>query len=193
MNKEYTVARKTRETDITLTLALDGVGSFAGSTGIGFLDHMLSAFAVHGGFALSLAMTGDLEVDCHHSVEDCAIVLGQAFARAVAERGAITRYGSFYIPMDEALAFCSVDVSGRPYLVFDASFHNQSVGNLDCCMVGEFFRAFAYNAGLTLHIRSLYGENDHHIIEAIYKAAAHALAAALVPRSGDVLSTKGCL
>lgn len=193
MNESCTITRTTRETDIALTLTLDGEGRFEGSSGIGFFDHMLRAFAVHGGFDIALTMTGDLEVDCHHSVEDCGIALGQAFAGSVRDRGAVARYGSFYIPMDEALAFCSLDISGRPYLVFDASFHNPAVGALDCCMVGEFFRAFAGNAGITLHLRSLYGDNDHHIIEAIFKASAHALAQALVPRDGGVLSSKGCL
>lgn len=192
MKRECTVRRDTKETQIALTVNLDGTGAFAGTSGIGFFDHMLAAFAVHGGFDLSLEMCGDLEVDCHHSVEDLGIVLGQAFAR-LCDKSAIARYGSFYIPMDEALGFCAVDISGRPYLVFDASFTNPAVGSFDCCMTGEFFRAFAMNAGITLHLKSLYGENDHHQIEALFKAAAHALKIAVTPREGNILSSKGVL
>lgn len=187
------VERATKETQIKLALNLDGSGDCSGSSGVGFFDHMLCAFAVHGGFDISLEMGGDLQVDCHHSIEDLGIVLGQAFQKALGDRCGIARYGSFYIPMDEALAFCSLDISGRPYLVFDADFTNQTVGALDCCMVKEFFRAFAFNSGITLHIRSLYGENDHHVIEAMFKAVAHALAQAVAPRAGGVLSSKGCL
>ncbi len=191
--RECTIKRATKETDITLTVNLDGKGCFSGSSGIGFFDHMLSAFAVHSGINLTLQMTGDLQVDCHHSVEDLGIVLGQAFSELLSDKSTIARYGSFYIPMDEALAFCSVDISGRPYLVFNSSFTNPSVGAFDCCMTGEFFRAFAMNAGMTLHIQVLYGENDHHKIEAIFKAAAHALKAAIAPNTGGILSSKGVL
>lgn len=192
MSRECTIRRDTKETQIALTLCLDGSGTFTGGSGIGFFDHMLSAFAVHGGFDLSLEMHGDLEVDCHHSVEDVGIVLGQAFAQ-LCDKNAIARYGSFYIPMDEALGFCAVDISGRPFLVFDSPFQGASVGAFDCCMTGEFFRALAMNAGMTLHLRTLYGENDHHKIEALFKAAAHALKAAVQPREGGVLSSKGVL
>ena len=153
---------------------------------------MLTAFAVHGGFDLTLTMQGDLEVDGHHSVEDVGIVLGQAFAKVLDKRQ-IQRFGSFYVPMDEALAFCALDVSGRPYLVFDAAFSNPSVGALDCCLVEEFFRAFAMHSGITLHIRLEYGSNDHHKIEAIFKAVAHALQQAAALREGNILSTKGVL
>ena len=144
--------RETKETQIKLALNVDGKGSFTGTSGIGFFDHMLTAFAVHGGFDIALDMNGDLEVDGHHSVEDLGIVLGQAFAQAV-DKTKIVRFGNFYVPMDEALAFCALDISGRAYLHFDASFTNQSVGALDCCLVEEFFRAFAMNSGITLHIR----------------------------------------
>lgn len=192
MKRECTVRRDTKETQIALTVNLDGTGAFTGTSGIGFFDHMLAAFAVHGGFDLSLEMCGDLEVDCHHSVEDLGIVLGQAFAR-LCDKSAIARYGSFYIPMDEALGFCVVDISGRPFLVFDAAFNNPAVGGFDCCMTGEFFRAFAMNAGITLHLKALYGDNDHHKIEAIFKAAAHALKIAVTPREGNILSSKGVL
>ena len=184
--------RETKETQIKLALNVDGKGSFTGTSGIGFFDHMLTAFAVHGGFDIALDMKGDLEVDGHHSVEDLGIVLGQAFAQAV-DKTKIVRFGNFYVPMDEALAFCALDISGRAYLHFDASFTNQSVGALDCCLVEEFFRAFAMNSGITLHIRLAYGNNDHHKIEAIFKAVAHALQQAVALREGGVLSSKGVL
>ena len=184
--------RETKETQIKLALNVDGTGSFTGTSGIGFFDHMLTAFAVHGGFDIALDMNGDLEVDGHHSVEDLGIVLGQAFAQAV-DKTKIVRFGNFYVPMDEALAFCALDISGRAYLHFDASFTNQSVGALDCCLVEEFFRAFAMNSGITLHIRLEYGNNDHHKIEAIFKAVAHALQQAVALREGGVLSSKGVL
>lgn len=186
------IKRETKETQIQLQLNLDGSGVFQGSSGIGFFDHMLTAFAVHGGFDLTLTMQGDLNVDGHHSVEDVGIVLGQAFAQVLDKRQ-IQRFGSFYVPMDEALAFCALDVSGRPYLVFDAAFSNSSVGALDCCLVEEFFRAFAMHSGITLHIRLEYGSNDHHKIEAIFKAVAHALQQAAALREGNILSTKGVL
>lgn len=186
------IKRNTKETQIQLKLNLDGTGIFTGSSGIGFFDHMLTAFAVHGGFDLSLEMQGDLEVDGHHSVEDAGIVLGQAFAQVV-DKKQIARFGSFYVPMDESLAFCALDISGRPYLAFDAAFTNPNVGALDCCLVEEFFRAFAMNSGITLHIRLEYGSNDHHKIEAIFKAVAHALQQAVQLREGGVLSSKGVL
>ncbi|WP_302777833.1 imidazoleglycerol-phosphate dehydratase HisB [Anaerotruncus colihominis] len=188
-----TIRRTTKETDIELSLDLDGTGRFSGSSGIGFFDHMLEAFAVHSGFDLTLNMTGDLQVDCHHSIEDAGIVLGQAFSKVLGDKSSIARYGSFFIPMDETLAFCAVDISGRPFLVFDCAFTNQSVGAFDCCMTGEFFRALAFGAGMTLHLRVLYGENDHHRIEALFKAAAHAFKAAVTPTDGGVLSSKGVL
>lgn len=184
--------RETKETQIKLALNIDGKGSFTGTSGIGFFDHMLTAFAVHGGFDIALDMKGDLEVDGHHSVEDLGIVLGQAFAQAL-DKTKIVRFGSFYVPMDESLAFCALDISGRAFLHFDAAFTNQSVGALDCCLVEEFFRAFAMNSGITLHIRLEYGSNDHHKIEAIFKAVAHALQQAAALREGGVLSSKGVL
>lgn len=187
------IARETKETSIRLRWNLDGSGRYMGTCGVGFFDHMMQAFCVHGGFDMDLDMKGDLEVDCHHSIEDLGIVMGQAFSKALGDKGSIRRYGSFYIPMDEALGFCSLDISGRPYLVFDAEFTNQSVGTLDCCMVKEFFRAFAFNGGITLHLRCPYGENDHHKIEALFKAAAHALREALEPNGGKILSSKGML
>jgi len=184
--------RKTKETEISLSLCLDG-GDVSISTGIGFFDHMLTAFAVHGGFGLSVEAQGDLLVDCHHTVEDVGIVLGKAFSEALGDKSGIARYGSFYIPMDESLAFASVDVSGRPFLVFQASFPQERVGDFDTCMTEEFFRAFAVNAGITLHARVEYGANSHHEIEALFKAVAHAMQLAVAQTQGGVLSTKGVL
>ena len=187
------IKRTTKETDIHLKLNLDGQGFYTGTCGVGFFDHMMQAFCVHSGFDVELQMKGDLEVDCHHSIEDLGIVLGQAFAQAVGDKSTICRYGSFYIPMDEALGFCSLDISGRPFLVFDAAFTNQSVGTLDCCMVKEFFRAFAFNGGITLHVKCLYGENDHHKIEAVFKSFARALKEGSEIISKEVSSSKGVL
>ena len=187
------IERTTRETQISITLSLDE--QFADiDTGIGFFDHMLTAFAVHGGFGLSVKVKGDLHVDCHHTIEDTGIVLGKAFDKALGDKGGIARFGSFYVPMDEALGFCSLDISGRPFLVFDAVFPEERIGNYDSCMTKEFMRAFAFNAGITLHLRALYGENSHHIAEALYKALGHALSQAVKPLDDSrVLSTKGVL
>ena len=188
------ITRKTKETDIELKLDLDGSGKVSIDTGIGFFNHMLTAFAVHSGIDLSVTCRGDLEVDGHHSVEDIGIVLGKAVSEALGDKAGIMRYGFFYIPMDEALAFCSMDISGRPFLVFNAEFHDDRIGEFDTCLCEEFFRAFAFNSGITLHIREEYGKNDHHICEAIFKAAAHAFKAAITQNSnGSVLSTKGVL
>lgn len=187
------ITRKTKETDITLKLCLDG-GEVKIDTGIGFFDHMLNSFATHGGFGLEISAKGDLEVDGHHTVEDVGIVLGKAFNEALSDKGSIERFGSFYVPMDEALAFASVDVSGRPFLVFDAEFPQAVCGDYDCSLTVEFMRALAYNAQITLHIKSVYGDNSHHITEAVFKAAAHALKAAVAQNnSGKPLSTKGVL
>ena len=187
------VERKTKETEIFVAVDLDG-GNMSIDTGIGFFDHMLTALAMHSGIALTVRAKGDLEVDCHHTVEDVGIVLGQALSKALGDKSGIKRYGSFFIPMDEALAFASVDISGRPFLVFDAEMPQAVVGGFDCCMTEEFFRAFAFNAGITLHIKCEYGSNSHHIIEAIFKAVAHSLACAVEKTdSGKTLSTKGVL
>ena len=187
------ITRKTKETDITLKLCLDG-GEVKIDTGIGFFDHMLNSFATHGGFGLEISAKGDLEVDGHHTVEDVGIVLGKAFNEALGDKGSIERFGSFYVPMDEALAFASVDVSGRPFLVFDAEFPQAVCGDYDCSLTVEFMRALAYNAQISLHIKSVYGDNSHHITEAVFKAAAHALKAAVAQNnSGKPLSTKGVL
>ncbi|MCH3986839.1 MAG: imidazoleglycerol-phosphate dehydratase HisB [Lachnospiraceae bacterium] len=189
------VARKTAETDITCTLNLDGEGKSDVSTGVGFLDHMLRSFAKHGFFDLTLSCTGDLDVDCHHTIEDVGIVLGTAIAEAVGDKKGIRRFGESILPMDEALILCAVDLSGRPVLGFDASFHTERVGTYDTQMVHEFFYAVSYSAGMNLHLKELAGENDHHIIEGMYKAFARALDMAVSkdPRIKDVLSTKGSL
>lgn len=186
------ISRKTKETDIKIELFLDG-GECEINTGIGFFDHMLTAFAVHGGFGLKADVKGDLNVDCHHTIEDTGIVLGKAFAQALGDKSGIERYGSFTVPMDESLAFVSLDVSGRPFLVFNAEFPEERVGEFDSCMCEEFMRAFAYNAGITLHVNMIYGGNTHHQIEAIFKALAHALAVAVRETGKGVLSTKGSL
>lgn len=187
------LSRKTRETDILLSLNLDG-GEVEIDTGIGFFDHMLTAFAVHGGFGLYVKVKGDLYVDDHHTIEDTGIVLGLAFKEALGDKSSIERYASFYIPMDEALAFVSLDISGRPFLVFDADFPQEKCGDYTSAMTVEFMRAFAYNAGITMHVKSVYGYNSHHIIEAIYKAVAHSLKQAVkVTDTGKPLSTKGVL
>ena len=187
------VARKTKETDITLSLAFDEVNPIVQiNTGIGFFDHMLTALAVHAGLSLSLSCKGDLHVDCHHTIEDTGIVLGDALCRALGDKGGIARYGSFYIPMDEALGFASIDISGRPFLVFHAEFAADRIGGMDTQMVEEFFRAMAFHAGITLHLSVPYGTNDHHKAEALFKAFAHALKAAAARNAdGSVLSTKG--
>lgn len=193
MRKAF-VERKTKETEIVLSLQFDEeTPSVSIDTGIGFFDHMLNAFAVHAGISLSVSCKGDLQVDCHHTIEDVGIVLGQALCKALGDKGGIARYGSFCIPMDEALAFASIDISGRPYLVFRADFSADRVGEMDTQMVEEFFRAVAFHAGITLHLNVLYGVNDHHKIEAVYKAFAHALKLAAAKTGRGTLSTKGVL
>lgn len=186
------INRKTKETDITVKLDLDG-GNVDISTGIGFFDHMLTAFAVHGGMGLTVKAVGDLQVDGHHTVEDVGIVLGKAFKEAIGDMKGIARYGTAFIPMDEALGFASIDISGRPFLVFNAEFSDDRIGEFDTCLAEEFFRAFAFNAGVTLHLKCEYGKNDHHIAEALFKAAAHAVKAAKAVSGSEILSTKGVL
>ena len=187
--------RKTKETDISLHLNLDGTGSSSINTGIGFFDHMLDGFARHGLFDLKVNVAGDLAVDCHHTIEDTGIVLGNAIKEAVGDKKGIRRYGSCILPMDETLVLCAVDLSGRPYLVFDGDFTTDRVGYMDTEMVKEFFYAISYTAGMNLHIRVLSGGNNHHMIEAMFKAFAKALDQATVidPRITDILSTKGSL
>lgn len=187
--------RKTKETDISLSLKLDGTGAASVSTGIGFFDHMLEGFARHGLFDLKVNVDGDLAVDCHHTIEDTGIVLGNAIKKAVGDKKGIKRYGSCILPMDETLVLCAVDLSGRPYLVFDAEFTTDRVGYMDTEMVKEFFYAISYTAGMNLHIKVLSGGNNHHMIEAMFKAFAKALDEATIidPRITDILSTKGSL
>lgn len=187
------IERNTKETQISVELNLDG-GEVDISTGIGFFDHMLTAFGVHGGFGLKVRVNGDLEVDTHHTVEDTGIALGLAFKEALGDMSGIVRYGSFSIPMDEALANCVLDISNRAFLVFKASFEQELCGDYETCVTEEFFRAFAVNSAITLHISVPYGANAHHQIEAIFKAVAHALKQATRQNEdGSVLSTKGVL
>lgn len=187
------VERNTKETQIKIELNLDG-GEVKVDTGIGFFDHMLTAFGVHGGFGLNVKVTGDLDVDTHHTVEDTGIALGKAFNEALGDMSGINRYGTFYVPMDESLAQASLDISNRPFLVFNVDFAQEKCGDYETCVTEEFWRAFAVNSAITLHINVLYGVNAHHEIEAIFKAVAHALKIA-VQKNGDncVLSTKGVL
>ena len=187
-----TITRNTRETDITATLCLDGSGQADIRTGIGFFDHMLTALAVHASFDLTLRAEGDLAVDAHHTVEDTGIVLGDALKKALGSTP-VERYGSFYIPMDEALGFAALDISGRPFLHWDCELASPMIGSFDTQTAEEFFRAFAMHAGITLHLQVPYGKNDHHKLEALFKALGHALQAAVKPRDGAVLSTKGVL
>ncbi len=189
------LSRKTKETDIFVSLNLDGSGKSDVSTGIGFFDHMLEGFAKHGFFDLTCKVNGDLQVDGHHTVEDTGIVLGQVIAQAVGDKKGICRYGSFILPMDDALALCAVDLCGRPYLNFDCSFPVERVGSLDTELIREFFYAVSYSAGMNLHLKMLHGLNAHHMIEAMFKAFAKALdqAVGFDSRITDVLSTKGSL
>ena len=189
------ITRTTNETDITLELNIDGKGQSKIDTGIGFFDHMLKSFAKHGLFDLKVKVTGDLFVDCHHTIEDVGIVLGEAIKEALGDKRSIRRYGDIILPMDEALILCAIDLSGRPYLVFDSTFTSDMVGYFDTQMVKEFFYAVSYSAGMNLHIRKITGENDHHIIEGMFKAFAKALDEATMKdnRIKSVLSTKGSL
>jgi len=189
------VSRKTRETDITLTFSVDGTGTAKVDTGIGFFDHMLEGFAKHGFFDLTLSCEGDLEVDTHHTIEDCGIVLGQAIKEAIGEKKGIKRYGNFVLPMDESLVLCAVDLCGRPYLSWDANFTVPQIGDLETEMIKEFFYAVSYAAGMNLHIKVLTPGNNHHMAEAMFKAFAKAMdeATTVDPRITDILSTKGSL
>ena len=193
--RKASVDRQTKETAVQISLEIDGAGESQILTGIGFFDHMLTLFAKHGLFSLEVKATGDLEVDCHHTVEDVGIVLGQALAQAAGDKSGIRRYGQSYVPMDEALVLVVVDFSGRPYLAFEAELGQGRVGDFDMEMVEEFLRALSVNAGLTLHVRMLAGKNRHHIIEAIFKALGRALSASLEKdaRVQGVPSSKGSL
>lgn len=193
--RSATIQRKTRETDIRLSLVLDGSGATRITTGVGFMDHMLTLFAVHGFFDLTIDADGDTEVDDHHTVEDIGICLGQAFTQALGEKGGICRYGHAYVPMDETLARVCVDFSNRPFLHYQVTLPDQKIGHFDVPLAKEFLRALALHAGLTLHVDLLHGENSHHIIEAIFKAMGRALAQAVTidKKITGQLSSKGML
>lgn len=194
-NRRATVERKTQETDIKVDINIDGSGTSKVQTGIGFFDHMLTGFAKHGFFDIDVTCNGDVEVDGHHSVEDTAIVLGQAISKALGDKKGIKRYGSMILPMDDALVLCAIDLCGRPYFSMEAEFSSPMVGEFDTQLVREFFYTISYSAAMNLHIKVLSGLNDHHKIEAIFKAFAKALdeATSYDPRITDVLSTKGAL
>ncbi len=195
MNRISEIRRTTKETDVSVFLNLDGSGKAEISTGVGFFDHMLNGFARHGLFDLTCRVKGDLEVDCHHTIEDTGITLGQAIQKAVGDKKGIVRYGSCILPMDESLVLCSLDLSGRPCYVSDVVFPTEKVGAMDTQMVKEFFYAISYSAGMNLHFKMLESGNSHHMTEGMFKAFAKALdmAVATDPRIVDVLSTKGSL
>ena len=196
MTRQATIDRSTKETKITATIDLDGTGDYDITTGVGFLDHMLEQLARHSLIDITLKAKGDLHIDFHHTTEDTGIVLGQAVAKALGDKQGITRYASVFLPMDETLTRVAVDVSGRPYLIWKVAFAQPKIGEMDTELFREFFQAFAQNAGITLHIETLYGENCHHIAETCFKGLARALreAVAIDPRQGGrVPSTKGAL
>ena len=196
MKRQATVDRSTKETKIKATVDLDGTGAYDIATGVGFLDHMLEQLARHSLIDISLKAKGDLHIDFHHTTEDCGIVLGQAMAKALGDKQGITRYADVHLPMDETMTRVAVDVSGRPYLIWDVTFSRAKLGDMDTELFREFFQAFAQNAGITLHMANLYGENNHHIAETCFKGLARALRAAIAidPRqAGRVPSTKGSL
>ena len=189
------LSRKTYETDVNVKINLDGSGKYNINTGIGFFNHMLCMVAKHGMTDLDIVAKGDLDVDFHHTIEDIGIVMGKCIKNAIGDKKNIKRYGTFFIPMDESLSMVSIDLSGRPYLVFDAEFKNEKVGQMDTELVEEFFRAVAFNAEMTLHIKVLYGKNVHHMIEGIFKAFGHALKEAVSIDSSinGIMSTKGVI
>ena len=194
--RQASVARKTKETEISVTVNLDGTGTYSVSTGIGFLDHMMEQLSRHSMIDLGVKADGDLHIDYHHTTEDTGIVIGEAVKQALGDRAGITRYGSALVPLDEALTRVAVDCSNRPYLVWKVDFSRPKLGEMDTELFREWFQAFAQAAGLTLHVDNLYGENNHHIVESSYKALARALRQAVTidPRAeGDVPSTKGTL
>lgn len=195
MSRQATIERKTTETEISVRLNIDGTGESRVETGVGFFDHMLTLFARHGLFDLEVKARGDLEVDGHHTVEDVGICLGEAFSQALGDKRGITRYGFFILPMDEALATISVDISGRPYLAYNVDLSAQAIGGFDADLTHEFFQAFVSNAGVTLHVRLQAGTNPHHIVEAIFKGFGRTLDAATTvdPRITGVPSTKGMI
>ena len=195
MNRTASCTRTTKETDIDLTLNLDGTGKTQIDTGVGFFDHMLDGFARHGLFDLTVKVKGDLDVDCHHTIEDTGIVLGQAILEAIGDKAGIRRYGHFMLPMDETLALCAVDLSGRPYLRFQSEFTAERIGDMDTEMIKEFFYAVSYSAMMNIHLRILDGENSHHMAEALFKSFGKALDMATLPepRIQEAWTTKGSL
>lgn len=195
MKRTALITRNTKETKISMELCLDGSGDYEIRTGVGFFDHMLEGFARHGFFDLKAQVEGDLHVDCHHTIEDTGIVLGNAIREAVGDKKGIRRYGSAMIPMDEVLVLCAVDLCGRPYLSFDGAFTAERCGSMDTEMVREFFYAVSYSAAMNLHLKVLTSGNNHHMMEAMFKAFAKALdeAVGMDSRITDVLSTKGSL
>lgn len=196
MKRQATISRNTKETEITATVDLDGTGVYDIKTGVGFLDHMLEQLARHGLIDITLRVKGDLHIDFHHTTEDSGIALGQAVAKALGDKAGIVRYADVHLPMDETLTRCAIDISGRPYLIWKVNFTSDKLGEMDTELFREWFQAFAQNAGITLHIENLYGENNHHIAETCFKGLARALKAAIAvdPRqAGRVPSTKGSL
>lgn len=195
MERSCIINRKTKETDIKLSIDIDGTGKYNIDTGVGFFDHMLTHVAKHGFFDMEIKCLGDLEIDCHHTIEDIGIVFGQCISKALDDKAGIKRYGSATIPMDETLVLCALDISGRPYLNFDVDLTVMRLGDMDVEMVEEFFRAVAVNAGMNLHIKLLDGKNNHHIVEGIFKAFANALdmATMIDERIIGARSTKGLL
>lgn len=195
MNRTASCTRTTKETDIALTLNLDGTGKTQIDTGVGFFDHMLDGFARHGLFDLTVTVKGDLDVDCHHTIEDTGIVLGQAILEAIGDKAGIRRYGHFMLPMDETLALCAVDLSGRPYLRFQSEFTAERIGDMDTEMIKEFFYAVSYSAMMNIHLRILDGENSHHMAETLFKSFGKALDMATLPepRIQEAWTTKGSL
>ena len=195
MNRTASCTRTTKETDIDLTLNLDGTGKTQIDTGVGFFDHMLDGFARHGLFELTVKVIGDLDVDCHHTIEDTGIVLGQAILAAIGDKAGIRRYGHFMLPMDETLALCAVDLSGRPYLRFQSEFTAERIGDMDTEMIKEFFYAVSYSAMMNIHLRILDGENSHHMAETLFKSFGKALDMATLPepRIQEAWTTKGSL
>ena len=195
MNRTASCTRTTKETDIALTLNLDGTGKTQIDTGVGFFDHMLDGFARHGLFDLTVTVKGDLDVDCHHTIEDTGIVLGQAILEAIGDKAGIRRYGHFMLPMDETLALCAVDLSGRPYLRFQSEFTAERIGDMDTEMIKEFFYAVSYSAKMNIQLRILDGENSHHMAEALFKSFGKALDMATLPepRIQEAWTTKGSL
>lgn len=191
--RKATLRRTTGETDISITLTIDGKGYFEGTSGIGFFDHMLHLFARHSGMDMSLTCQGDLDVDNHHTIEDIGITLGEVFEKALGDKKGIHRYGCFFCPMDETLSRIVLDLSGRPYLVFDVDIPVERIGSFETEMTREFFLAFANNAKMNLHMATLYGVNGHHIVESLFKGIGHALKEAVTIEGDTVLSTKGVL